>query len=81
MKKVVYSVTRYVRGELEKISGPGFITDTDLIVACMSKAGKPGEHKGAHYEIREIEVTKDDGSKDTREFELNYKIWYKLVEE
>ncbi len=100
MKKVVYSVTRYVKGELEKISGLGFITDTDLIVACMSKAGKPyirvfddcvkncpeiigkpGEHKGAHYEIREIEVTKDDGSKDTREVELNYKIWFKFVEE
>ena len=41
MKKVVYSVTRYRRDEIEKISGLGYITDTDLVIACMSKAGKP----------------------------------------
>ncbi len=41
MKKVVYSVTRFIKGEPTKITGLGYITDTDLVVACMSKAGKP----------------------------------------
>ena len=41
MKKVVYSVTRYRRDDIDKISGLGYITDTDLVIACMSKAGKP----------------------------------------
>ena len=75
MKKVVYSVTRYRKDDIDKISGFGYITDTDLVIACISKAGKPyirvfedcvknchpipdkpGEHKGAHYEIREVQI-------------------------
>ena len=41
MKKVVYNITRYRQHELIKISGLGYITDTDLIIACTSKEGKP----------------------------------------
>ena len=41
MKKVVYNITRYRQQELIKISGLGYITDTDLIIACTSKEGKP----------------------------------------
>ena len=44
MKKVVYSVTRYRRDDIDKISGLGYITDTDLVIACMSKAGKRRWH-------------------------------------
>ena len=40
MKKVVYSVTRYRKDDIDKISGLGCITDADLVIACMSKAGK-----------------------------------------
>ncbi len=40
MKKVVYSVTRYRKDELIKMSGLGYITDTDLIIACVSQNGK-----------------------------------------
>ena len=40
MKKVVYSVTRYRKDDIDKISGLGYITDTDLVIACMNKAGK-----------------------------------------
>ena len=40
MKKVVYSVTR--SGKVEtKLTGIGFITDEDLVIACVSKNGKP----------------------------------------
>ncbi len=99
MKKVVYSVTRYRKDEPIKITGLGYITETDLVVACMSREGKPyirvfedcvkkchaipdknGENKGDYYEIREVEVETKNGSKDTREIELNYKIWYKFVD-
>ena len=41
MKKVVYSETRYRKDDIDKISGLGYITDTDLVIACMSKGGKP----------------------------------------
>lgn len=30
MKKVVYGVSRYVKGEISKLTGIGCITDTDL---------------------------------------------------
>ena len=41
MKKVVYSVSRYKKGEINKITGVGYITDEDLVIACVSQYGKP----------------------------------------
>ena len=41
MKKVVYSVSRYRKDEIVKLTGLGYITDKDLIIACMSQKGKP----------------------------------------
>ena len=41
MKKVVFSVTKQGRYENTKATGVGYITDTDLITACVSKNGKP----------------------------------------
>lgn len=35
MKKVVYSVTRYGRTENFQMKGVGYITDTDLVIACV----------------------------------------------
>ena len=97
MKKVVYSISRFSKFGNTKTTGVGFITDSDLIIACVSQkgnpyirvfedcvknchpvAGKEGEFKGAHYEIREVEVEKN-GSYDTREIEIEYSVWYKLV--
>ena len=104
MQKVVYSVSRLNRFGNTKMTGVGFITDSDLIIACNGKSGKayirvfkecvmnchavpnrPGEFKGAHYEIREIEVeTKNSSGEstgyETREIEVEYSVWYKLVD-
>ena len=99
MKKVVYSVTRYRKDELIKISGLGYITEEDLIIACNSKEGKPyirvfegciknchaisdrdNEYKGFCVEVREVEFDTTNGSKEPREIDLEYKIWYKLVD-
>ena len=41
MKKVVYSVTRSGKSDFTKITGIGYITDKDLIIACVGKNGKP----------------------------------------
>lgn len=41
MKKVVFAVTKQGRYENTKATGVGYITDTDLITACVSKNGKP----------------------------------------
>ena len=97
MKKVVYSISRLNKFGNTKMTGVGFITESDLVIACVSQkgnpyirvfedcvkdchpvAGKEGEFKGAHYEIREVEVEKN-GSYDTREIEIEYSVWYKLV--
>ena len=41
MKKVVYTVTKESRNGNKSMSGLGYITDKDLITACLSKKGKP----------------------------------------
>ena len=95
MKKVVYSVTKLGRTE-QKISGIGYVTDTDLITACLGKNNKPyirvfadcmkdcfpvseSEFKGEYYELREVEFETKYGSKETREVEVDYSIWFKYV--
>ena len=52
---------------------------------CHAVPNRPGEFKGAHYEIREIEVeTKNSSGEstgyETREFEVEYSVWYKFVD-
>ena len=103
MKKVVYSISRFGKFGNTKMTGVGFITDKDLIIACVSQkgnpyirvfedcvkdchpvAGKEGEFKGPHYEIREVEVKTKNGSGeftgyDKREIEIEYSVWYKPV--
>ena len=39
MKKVVYSVSRFNKSGNNKLTGIGFITDKDLIIACVSQKG------------------------------------------
>ena len=41
MKKVYYSVKRYKRNEMIEQKGVGYITDTDLVIACISQNSKP----------------------------------------
>ncbi len=41
MKKVVYSISRLNRFGSNKMTGVGFITDEDLIIACVSQKGNP----------------------------------------
>ena len=95
MKKVVFSVTKLGRTK-QKFSGIGYVTDEDLITACIGKNGKPyirvfedclkdcfpvkdDEYNGEYYEIREVEVETKYGSKETKEIEIYYSIWFKFV--
>ena len=104
MKKVVYSVSRFNKLGNNKLTGIGFITEKDLIIACVSQKGnayirvfedcvknchsipnRDGEYKGAHYEIREVEFETKNGNGDftgyeKREIEVEYSIWYKLID-
>ena len=41
MQKVVYSVSKLNRFGNTKMTGVGFITENDLITACVSKKGYP----------------------------------------
>ena len=97
MKKVVYSVTKVGKNENTKMTGLGYVTNEDLIIACISKNQKPyirvfedcikdchqihnakDEYQGAYYEIKEVEFEVKDGF-ETREIEVNYYIWYKIL--
>lgn len=49
----------------------------DCIKDCHKVIGTEDEYKGAYYEIREVEFERQDGSRETRECEINYNIWYK----
>ena len=40
MKKVRYSVSKYQKGGPLTMSGTGYITETDLVIACTNKYGK-----------------------------------------
>jgi len=98
MKKVVYSVTKAGKDKV-RITGLGYITNEDLIVATLSKSGKPyvrifedciknchpvvnakNEFNGTHTEIIEIEINTDKNDYETREIEVCYYIWYRLVD-
>ena len=41
MKKVVYSIKKAGRNEDFQLKGIGYMTDEDLIIACISKTNKP----------------------------------------
>lgn len=41
MKKVVYSVRKLGKMESPKVTGLGYLTDKDLVIACISQKGKP----------------------------------------
>ena len=103
MKKVVYSVSRVGKQD-SKMTGIGYITDSDLVIACVSIKGKPyikvfenaledcievgcsdGEHKGEFREYKEIEVEVKNSmgesrGYETKEIELNYNIWFKILD-
>lgn len=104
MTKVVYSVVKEGRNGSSKMTGLGYLTDKDLIIACISKNSKPyirvfedcvknchlvhntkDEYKGTYYEIKEIEFeVKNSSGQSTgfekREIEVNYSIWYKILD-
>ncbi len=100
MKKVYYSVKRYKRNDMIEQKGVGYITDTDLVIACISQNNKPyirvfedcikdchpipyrpNEYQGGYYEIREIDIDTGKDNYEKREVQLDYKIWYKIIEE
>ena len=93
MKKVVYSISRFSKFGNTKTTGVGFITDSDLIIACVSQKGNPyirvfedcvkDCHPVAGKE-GEFKVETKNGSGeftgyDKREIEIEYSVWYKLV--
>lgn len=41
MKKIVYAITQIGKKENIKKTGVGYITDEDIIIACVSKQNKP----------------------------------------
>ena len=88
MRKVIYAVTKDGK-EKVKVSGIGFITDTDLITAQTSKKGNPyiRVYEDCLQYCHEI-AGKDGEFKgwfseiyeiDDREIEVNYYIYYKMI--
>lgn len=52
----------------------------DCLKSCHKIRNTQNEYKGSYYEIREIEIESKNGSKDTREVELTYNIWFKILD-
>jgi len=89
MKKVVYSVKKSYRDDFPS-SGIGYITDTDLIAACLSKSNKmyvkifenclerlkPVTGKPNEFKGTYEEFYESD---DGRDYQISYDIWYKLA--
>ena len=85
MKKVVYSVTREGKNELTKITGIGYITDSDLIIACVGKNGKPyiRVFEDCLKEIRPIHTRPNEYKgyySEYREIEVEKKGSYETIE-
>ena len=91
MKKVVYSIKK-VRNPDEKLSGSGFINDEGtLLCKCVSKTGKC--YTRAFDEVEQHchpIIGKENEFKgyvtmyyeyDGRDIEVEYSVWYKIVEE
>lgn len=52
----------------------------DITKYCHPVINSKDEYKGAYYEIAEVMVTRPDGSEESKEVELNYIVWYKVLE-
>lgn len=88
MKKVVYSISKPNKLEESRLTGFGCITDEDLIIAAISKNGKPYIKvfedclKNCHpipYKPDEnkgeyYEIFEIDG----KDIQVDYSIWYKI---
>ena len=89
MKKVIYSVTKLGKIENTKMTGVGYVTDEELVIAQISK------NTGKAY-IRKFDCIKDCHpvpnatnefkgvyyeivEYEVRDIEVNYYIWYKLA--
>lgn len=108
MKKVVYSITKQSKKENDKLTGVGFITESDLLIARLSRKGtayiknfedclkycfpvpnKSDEYKGSYSEFVTYDVPVTDErernpevkSYETIEIQLNYTIWFKIIED
>ncbi len=89
-QQVVYSVTKLGRTENTTMSGIGFITDTDLLIACVSKSGKPyirvfedcikDCHKSSSDDKAFTGMFYEIVTYEERDYEVNYKIWYKYAD-
>ena len=90
MKKVVYSIKKAGRNEDFQLKGIGYITDEDLIIACISKTNKPYIRvfedciKNCHLVIGKTDEYKgtfyEIHTVEEREYEAEYYIWYKLAD-
>lgn len=90
MKKVIYSITKLGKVENTKMTGVGYITEDELVIAQVSKnTGKPYIRtfdciKDCHqvpnatneYKGAYYEIVEYNG----RDIEVNYYIWYKLAD-
>ena len=88
MKKIVYSISKPNKLDDGRLTGVGCITDENLIIAAISKNGKPYirvfedclkdchpiPYKPDEYKGEYYEIFEIDG----KEIQVDYSIWYKI---
>lgn len=89
MKKVVYSVVRRTKTDEIKLTGVGYITDTDLLTVAYNKENKPYirafedcirychkvNNTTDQFKGTYYEVAEYEG----HEYQKTFYIWYKLA--
>lgn len=88
LQKVIYSITKLGRTENTKLTGIGYITDEDLLIATEGRNHKSYIRafeciKDMKQDIKNIDEFKGGYFEmfeiDGRDVTVNYMIWYKLI--
>lgn len=88
LQKVIYSITKLGKNENTKITGIGYITDEELLIATESKNHKSYIRSFECIKEMKQDIKNDDEFKggyfemfeiDGRDVTVNYIIWYKLI--
>lgn len=88
-KKVKFSLTRYTKKGPFRFSGYGEIDNENLytknkvyedcIKSCHKISNQSNEYKGSFYQFENIEFENDKGYITELEIEVNYDLWFRIL--
>ena len=89
MKKVKFSLTKYTKRGPYRFNGYGKIDDENLYIGnkvyedcirhCHKLIDKTDEYKGSFYQFETVEFENDRGQLVELELEVNYDLWFEIL--